>query len=71
MSATFDANHLTLEMLDVNLTEYKDAEQAQARFFPNGTCDELTIILSSDQNEWYKISLEITTALATVGPVDK
>ncbi len=38
-------------------------------FYPNGTCDELTIILRSDQNEWRKLSLEVTTALSTVGPV--
>ena len=29
-------------MLDINLTEYKDADVARVRFYPNGTCDELT-----------------------------
>ena len=58
-----------LEMLDVNLIEYKDADEARVRFYPNGTCDELTVILHSDQNEWRKISLEITTGLASVGAV--
>jgi prepilin-type N-terminal cleavage/methylation domain-containing protein len=70
LSATIDSS-ISIEMLDVNLTEYKDADIARARFFPNGTCDELTIILHSDQGEWYKIALEITTGLATVGPVDR
>lgn len=56
----------TIEMLDVNLHEYKDADVAQVRFFPNGTSDELTLILRSDKNEWRKISLEITTGLASV-----
>jgi hypothetical protein len=53
-------------MLDVNLNEYKDAEEAEVRFYPNGTCDEMTLILVSDKNEWRKISLEITTGLASV-----
>ena len=37
--------------------------------YPNGTCDELTIVLRSDENEWKKLSLEVTTGLATVGRV--
>ena len=60
---------IALEMLDVNLTEYKDADLAQVRFFPNGTSDEMTLIfhsLSEKENQWRKISLEITTGLANV-----
>jgi Tfp pilus assembly protein FimT len=57
---------VVLEMLDVNLIEYKDAEFARVRFYPNGTCDELTIILRSTDGEWRKISLEATTGLATI-----
>ena len=49
----------------------KDEEMARVRFFPNGTCDEMTIVLHSpDNGEWHKIALEVTTSLATVGPVD-
>jgi prepilin-type N-terminal cleavage/methylation domain-containing protein len=70
MGATLDSS-ISIEMLDVNLTEYKDADVVRARFYPNGTCDELTIILHSDKGEWYKIALEITTGLATVGPIDQ
>ena len=60
-----------IEMLDVNLTEYKDADTAKVRFFPNGTCDEMTLILHSDKGEWMKITLEITTGLTSVGPVTR
>lgn len=60
------SDRVMLEMLDVNFVEYKDAEEARVRFFPNGTCDELTIILRSDRNEYRKISLEVTTGLAEV-----
>jgi hypothetical protein len=57
---------IVLEMLDINLTEYKDQEIARVRFYPNGTCDELTIILRSTEGVWRKISLEVTTGLATI-----
>jgi type II secretion system protein H len=59
----------TIEMLDVNLQECKEFDSVKVRFFPNGTCDEMTLVLRSNNNEWRKISLEITTALPTV--VDK
>lgn len=55
-----------LEMLDVNFLEFKEADDAQVRFFPNGTCDEMTMVLRSDKNEYRLISLEITTGLASV-----
>src|SRR5262249_11221853 len=32
-----------IEMLDVDLTEYKDADEVKVWFYPNGVCDELTI----------------------------
>ena len=60
------SEHVMIEMLDVNLSEYKDKEEARIRFNPNGTCDEFTLILQSDKNEWRKISLEVTTSLASV-----
>ena len=57
---------ITLDMLDINLSEYRDSDWARVRFFPNGTCDEMTVVLRSDKNEWRKISLEVTTGLASV-----
>jgi prepilin-type N-terminal cleavage/methylation domain-containing protein len=66
------ADRIVIEMLDVNLSEYKDAELARIRFYPNGTCDEMTLILHSLQPDqkyddaWRKISLEVTTGLASV-----
>jgi len=56
----------TIEMLDVNLQECKEFDTVKVRFFPNGTCDEMTLVLRSRDNEWRKISLEITTALPTL-----
>ncbi len=60
------SDKLVFEMVDVNFVEYKDAEEARVRFHPNGTCDEMTIVLRSEKNEYRKISLEITTSLASV-----
>ena len=56
----------TIEMLDVNLQECKDFDTVKVRFFPNGMCDEMTLVLRSNNDEWRKISLEITTALPTI-----
>lgn len=66
---TAKIENCSIEMLDVNLQECKDFDTAKVRFFPNGTCDEMTLVLRSNNNEWRKITLEITTALPTV--VDK
>jgi len=58
-----------IEMLDVNLIEYREAEAAKVRFFANGTCDEFTLILHSDRNEWRKLTVEPTTGIVSVGDV--
>jgi prepilin-type N-terminal cleavage/methylation domain-containing protein len=59
---------IQIEMMDINKLphEFRDDDLARVRFYPNGTCDELTLILVSDQNERREITLEITTALASV-----
>jgi len=59
------SDDVRIEMCDVNFTEYLDQDVARVRFYPNGTCDELTLILRSDL-EWRKISLECVTSLAQV-----
>ncbi len=55
-----------IQMLDINLLEYRDANIAKVRFYPNGTSDEMTLILMSDRNEQRGIVLETTTAMASV-----
>ena len=60
---------MLIEMLDINLSEYKESDWARVRFYPNGTSDELTLILRSSKNEWKKITLEVTTGLASVDNV--
>jgi prepilin-type N-terminal cleavage/methylation domain-containing protein len=59
------SGELRIEMVDVNFTDYKDADLARVRFYPNGTCDEMTLVLHSDL-EYRKISLEVVTSLVQV-----
>lgn len=64
-SGTF-AEDIAIEMLDVNLQEYRESDFVRVRFFPNGMCDEMTLILRSSKNEWRAITLEVTTGLTRV-----
>jgi prepilin-type N-terminal cleavage/methylation domain-containing protein len=57
-------------MLDINMQDFGASEWARVRFFPNGTSDEMTIVLH-DRAEWKKITLEFATAIASVSEVDR
>jgi len=70
LSGTFDES-LMVEMLDINLREYRQESLAVVTFYPNGICDELTIVLRSQENEYRKFSLEGTTGLSKVSRVDE
>lgn len=65
LNSTQFGNGVIIDMLDVNLTEYKGADEARVHFFPNGTSDEMTLILHYG-DQYRKISLEVTTALASL-----
>lgn len=55
-----------IEMLDINLSEYRESEWARVRFYPNGMSDEMTLVLRSPKMEYKKITLEVTTGLASI-----
>ncbi len=61
------SDKVIIELLDINMSgiEYRDADQAKVRFYPNGTCDEMKLVLF-DGRDHYGIDLEVTTALADV-----
>ncbi len=59
-----------IAMLDINLLDCSGKDKASVRFFQDGTCEELTLVLHSG-DEWEKITLEFSTALASVGPVTR
>jgi hypothetical protein len=57
-----------IELLDINKLghEFRDDDFARVRFFPNGTCDELALVLLGEGGERREITLEVTTGLAGV-----
>ncbi|HLX94861.1 MAG TPA: GspH/FimT family pseudopilin [Verrucomicrobiae bacterium] len=65
LNSTQFADSITIDMLDVNLLEYKEADEARVRFFPDGTSDEMTLIIHSG-DQYRKITLEVPTGLASV-----
>ena len=62
---------VTLEMLDVNMFEYKDSEWTVVRFSEMGTSDEMTIILRDADNKYRKLTLEATTGLLLIGDLTR
>ncbi len=64
-SATLPEN-VFIQILGVNFIELQDADEARVHFYLNGTSDEFTILLQSDQMEARKITLEVVTGLADV-----
>jgi hypothetical protein len=59
---------VVIEGLGINNYDYTESDEARVRFFANGTSDEMTLVLSSG-GEYRKITLEVTTALVSVGNV--
>jgi len=57
-------------MLDINQQDFGASEWAKVWFYPNGTSDEMTIVLH-DRTDWTKISLEFSTGMSRVSDVDK
>lgn len=57
-----------IELMDINKLphEFRNDDLARVRFFPNGTCDELTLILVSERSERRELTLEVTTGLMDV-----
>ena len=57
-------------MLDINLQDFGGSKWARVYFYPDGTSDEMTVVLLS-QGDRRKITLEFATGLATVSDVDR
>lgn len=58
---------IIIDMLDVNFAEYKEADVARVRFYPNGTSSRFTMgIRSTASGDFRVISLEEVTALTEV-----
>jgi prepilin-type N-terminal cleavage/methylation domain-containing protein len=63
------SDQVIIYLLDINMSgiEYRDAESATVRFHPNGTADEMKMILF-DGHDYIGIETEITTGLVNVVP---
>lgn len=59
-------DNVAVELLDVNFVDHMEISEARIRFHPNGTSDEFTIIMRSEDGEARKVSLEVVTGLATM-----
>lgn len=57
--------NVAVKLLEVNFQDHMEKPEARVRFFANGTSDEFTTILFSEEGE-RKISLDVITGLADV-----
>lgn len=60
------SDRIIIEGLGINGLDYTEDEVSRVRFFPNGTSEEMSLMLLSDRNERRNITLEVVTALADV-----
>ena len=61
---------VAMEAIGINLMDFSETEVSHVRFFANGTCDELTLVLHSGE-DWRKVTLEFSTALADAEPLKR
>jgi hypothetical protein len=60
------SDRIVMEGVGVNGEDWTEDEEAAVRFYPNGTCDEMSIVLTSDRGERRNIWLEVVTGLPEV-----
>jgi prepilin-type N-terminal cleavage/methylation domain-containing protein len=60
------SDRVSFHLLEVNFTDCRNADYTTVRFYPNGTSDEFTVILLSDDGEARQITLDSVTALPQV-----
>jgi prepilin-type N-terminal cleavage/methylation domain-containing protein len=61
---------VAMEAIGINLMDFSQTEESRVWFYPNGTSDELTLVLHSG-TDWRKITLEFSTAVADAEPLKK
>jgi len=59
-----------IEMFDINQQDFAESPWGRVRFFPNGTCDEMVLVLRY-KNDTRKITLEYATAMSDVEEVHR
>lgn len=63
-------NGVVWTMLDINWQDFSDSDWAKVWFYPNGTSDEMTIVLH-DRTQDRKMTLEFATGSIRVSDVNK
>ena len=63
-------DNVDIAMLDIDMLDRGGDETASVDFYPNGTSDELMLVLQSG-NDYRKITLEFSTAIASAEPLKK
>jgi prepilin-type N-terminal cleavage/methylation domain-containing protein len=66
LSSAKISDKIQIEGIRLNFLDYTEDEVVRVRFYPNGTSDEFSIFLLSDQGERRQIFLEVVTGLADV-----
>ena len=61
------SDHIIIEFIGVNLMpDLQELDEVSCVFYPNGTSDELVVLIRSDQGEIRKITTEVVTGVADV-----
>lgn len=61
------SDHIIIDFLGVNLVpDLQSMEEVSAFFYPNGTSDEIVLVIRSDLGEVRKITTEVVTGLMDV-----
>ena len=68
-SATLPAG-VEFAMLDIDMQDFGGSDWARVWFYPDGTSDQMTIVLHSS-GAWRKITLEFATGLTSVSDVNQ
>lgn len=61
------SDHIIIEFIGVNLIpDLQELDEVTCLFYPNGTSDELVVLIRSDKGEIRKITTEVVTGIADV-----
>ena len=70
VTSTVLPSGISFAMVDINLQDYLESPEARVFFYPNGTSDEMTLILLG-RGQKEMITLEFSTGLSSVSGVTK
>ena len=70
VSASALPEGIDFAMLDINLMDFGGSDVCRVRFFPDGTSDEMTIVLHG-KDQWKKFTLEFSTGIPVVTEVNQ